>query len=577
MSSKKIVGRECRFAIHIQGKEGYRDDTHIVKEAIHFEDGTIKPNLRVVKNFERPYYITKKFYRNHKQKKSWEELSKVDVYKSTETDLAKNIQAKLYGYGRQKTLRELSSSPYLYGTYISSTSIIKHEYKIHFPDYDTPYTVCGLDIETSTIDDTINVITISYKDKVYTAVRKDLVEGHLTAEEDIVKKCHRYIGDVLENRKLKLEIQILDKEIDLVIETFRRLHRWKPDFVSIWNMDFDIPEIEKAIRRAGIEPRHVFSDPSLPDNLKVYQYKQGEKHKLTTSGKYSPLEPADQWHSVYTSSSFYIVDAMCVYKRVRVGAPKVIGGYGLDNILDKELKRRKLKFDVADKYTGLAWHDFMQRRYPLEYVVYNIWDVLSMMELEHKTSDISITLPTNAGVTDFSRYNSSSRLVCDDFHFYLLNKGYVLGTVDPEEKVDNRLLGLKNWIVVLQPNMLSRKGIDILEDVPGYPTNIFAYTFDSDATSAYPSGIEATNLSRETTKREIIDIDIDINNSINATREMVSTEDRNKIKRNVFNHNNINITTSDVNSVAYCKEMFGFPDYEEMLEMFEKENNDSSS
>ena len=54
-----IKARECRFAIHIPSKTPDEPDYHLVKEQCHYEDGTQGPNVTLVKDFKRPFYITR--------------------------------------------------------------------------------------------------------------------------------------------------------------------------------------------------------------------------------------------------------------------------------------------------------------------------------------------------------------------------------------------------------------------------------------------------------------------------------------------------------------------------------------
>lgn len=39
-ATQKVIGRECKFAIHIPSKEYDGDDLHYVKEIEYYEDGT---------------------------------------------------------------------------------------------------------------------------------------------------------------------------------------------------------------------------------------------------------------------------------------------------------------------------------------------------------------------------------------------------------------------------------------------------------------------------------------------------------------------------------------------------------
>ena len=56
------IGKECKFVVHIPKEETedgdiIRPDIHIVKELEFLEDGTTKKNLRIIKDFQKPFYI----------------------------------------------------------------------------------------------------------------------------------------------------------------------------------------------------------------------------------------------------------------------------------------------------------------------------------------------------------------------------------------------------------------------------------------------------------------------------------------------------------------------------------------
>jgi hypothetical protein len=158
----KLVGRECKFVTYLPEDPGVRQDTHIVKEKLHYSDGTIKPNLRIVENFLRPFWITKQHKQNHKDKKESEELENLNMYKSTQSDLAKSIATRLGPrFVGVNDMRTVLSSPYLYGTGASTESLIKAAYQKNYPDLNSPNLVCALDIENDIDKGFITVITVS--------------------------------------------------------------------------------------------------------------------------------------------------------------------------------------------------------------------------------------------------------------------------------------------------------------------------------------------------------------------------------------------------------------------------------
>ena len=351
----KIVGRECRFAVYCPPTRDNNDDLHVIKEVLHYDDGTTKPNLRFVKSYRRPYWVTKVGFRNHKQKKEYEEISKLNRYESTQTDLIHNISRTVEQPYFRGSLRKLCQNPYIYGADIQSTAMIKKTYLDKFPTLNTPYSMAVYDIETDVVRGTKDIImaTLSMKDRVLTVVQKSFVEGYSNVEERLQQLMEKYIGEHVAKRKIKWELKFVDSESEVVSTIFHRAHEWMPDWLAIWNMDFDIPRSVEALEKAGIDPKSVFSDPSVPEEFKFFRYKQGPKQKVTASGKVDPIKPAARWHTVFCPSSFYVIDAMCAYKHIRNNVEPEEPSYGLDAILKKHELGGKLKFTEADKYTKL--------------------------------------------------------------------------------------------------------------------------------------------------------------------------------------------------------------------------------
>ena len=69
-----VLGYECKHAIWCPAVGDNPNDLTLVKENIHYKDGTIKPNVRLIKNNKRDFYITKREFRNHSDKKEYEDV-----------------------------------------------------------------------------------------------------------------------------------------------------------------------------------------------------------------------------------------------------------------------------------------------------------------------------------------------------------------------------------------------------------------------------------------------------------------------------------------------------------------------
>lgn len=573
--SDDILGYECKFAVHIPSRHNDTPDIHLIKEQVHKNDGTIVPNIRFVKNYERPYWITRQNKRNYKQKKEWESEDNLLKKMTTQSNLRYEVAKALGKQWSKESLKELSNSPYLFGTDISSTALIKKHYQDKYPNLQSAFSICTFDVETDVLYGTNEIIMASavFKDKAVISVVGSFVTGLASVEENFYIKVNRYIKEYVDKYNLKIEFHIGSDLVGSIKHVFSRIHEWKPDFLAIWNMDFDIPKVMSNLEAYGVDPKDIFSDPIVPSEYRICKYKQGPKKKKTASGVVKPINPALQWHTLISTSSFYVIDAMCAYKHIRITQQEE-SSYALDAILQKHLGIRKLKFKEADQYSGLKWHQFMQANYKLEYMVYNLFDSLSMIELDNEIKDLAYTLPSFAGISDFSDFKSQPKRIADALHFFILeNERKVLGTVgrqivedntpgdtsideenppeaddsETDDKQESTTLGLDGWIVTL-PAHLTVNGMHcVLEDSSIY-SNIRAFVYDSDAVSAYPTATSITNVSKETTKRELISIkDID---------------------EEIFRAQNLNLVLGRVNSIEYCTTMFNMPKPEELLNMF---------
>jgi hypothetical protein len=145
----QIKGIECKHVCYQAATDGSPNDILLIKEVIHTKDGALIPNLRRIHNFQRPFYITKKPYQNHKDKKEHEELEKLDCFMSTEVELSKNIQLRL---GRRfpnpkSRLADVCKDPFVYNADIRSPAIIKNMYGKKNPNIVSRNIVAVLDTE----------------------------------------------------------------------------------------------------------------------------------------------------------------------------------------------------------------------------------------------------------------------------------------------------------------------------------------------------------------------------------------------------------------------------------------------
>ena len=481
-NGKRIVSRECRFAVYAPPPSFYDPDLHTVKEILHLEDGTAVPNLKFVWDYQRPFWITKKGQRQHTQYIDYIEEEKCDIYRTNETRLVENIgRALKVKVGPRDGKRNVCVSPYVFGADIKSTACIKRDYQLAYPDKTTEFKVSVFDIETDMIDKSQGAImaTLSFGEKCFTAVRKSFVKDLVDVERKLRILMEKYIGDVLKKRGTQVEFHFVDSEIELFQSTFAKAHEWQPDFMTIWNQKFDVGEFIKACERADVDPASIACDPSIPEEYKFFRFKLGPLQKKTAKGQIMPIKNAAQWHTAFFPASFYIMDSMCAYRHTRAGKQEE-PSYALDKILIKNGIGGKLKFKEADGYTDGAWHEFMQANYPLEYIVYNIYDCIGLEELEEKIKDLRVVIQQFSGTSDFEDFKSQPRRKCDELHWFLLEHNLVIGTTNGELSGihDKMVLGRNDWIITLANSLVEKYGLKVIKENPHIITTIFAHVGD---------------------------------------------------------------------------------------------------
>jgi hypothetical protein len=634
---KEILGKECKFIFWLPAIPDVREDTHVIKEVIHYKDGTKENNLKVLSNFKRPFWITKPHLQQHKDKKESEYIENLNKYTSTQSELGKNVAMRLGNrYIGKTSLRDVQDSPFVYGLDVDSKVTIKKLYLDKYPDTISEYKEAALDIEINIETGEITVISLTMKDKIYTVFTKKFIQSRQGVVSQLEYLFTKYIPKTSITENIKTEYHTFENELECVLEVLKKAHEWQPDIIAIWNITFDIGMILDVLEKHNIDPKDVFSDPRLPKELRHFKFKMGSISKMTDSGKFKPISPEEQWHVIDCPATFYWVDAMSAHRYVRVGGKTVPGGYSLDNILKKELgdKLGKLKFkeelgqakivlhytttvpldvktytkiervkcpecgkDIHVKYEyddygtlltnkecvcecgftneddiqlesyetnysyqviekkgmhlgGIDWHRYMSANKPLEYIIYNQWDVISMLHLDEKTKDLSHVMAMLSGVSSFDIFNSGPKKIIDAMHFFYLERGRVLGS-KPKSLDSDVSLGLDNWIVLLPSSRIKENGMKVVEENPNLVTNVRGFVFDADQVSGYPSDTQAANVSKETTVREVIDIK--------------------GIDKDDFKLQNINLMFGKVNSIDYCTSMFNFPTLEELSQKANEE------
>src|SRR5574343_544408 len=160
-----IKGIECKHAVYRANGD---HDVLLIKERIHLKDGTTVPNVRLVYDYQRDFWIAKPGYRKYTQKKTTELMSRLQKFSCNQATLVENISRALGRPGFKGQLRQVCKSPYVYGADIPTPVLVKQAYKDKFPDCVSLNSVAAMDTETDAIKgkEEILIISLTYKEKV---------------------------------------------------------------------------------------------------------------------------------------------------------------------------------------------------------------------------------------------------------------------------------------------------------------------------------------------------------------------------------------------------------------------------
>jgi hypothetical protein len=570
---------ECKHALYFPANDGSLNDLLLIKEYEYPADGSPRTaRLRQVYNHERPYWITKPIYRKHKDKKEWEKLENLQQYKSTEIKLAADIMRKLdrIPAGRMD-LRQIAQSPFVYGTDVNSCVLTKHHYLSKWPNRISDNRVAVVDTETDMLKpnashdgfEEIVMASITMKSQIKLVLVRSFYEG--MQDEAIIERIHEkfnfYLGDLqfpdgtgktksinlITQRGLKLEVVMVDDAGQAAKEIIETAHAWSPDVLAFWNIDFDMNKMIQAMEKRGYDLAKIFSDPEIPKNFQYFDYKQGPSQKVTASGKTMALAPAERWHEVICPASWYALDAMCVYLKLRIAGGKE-PSYALDKILQKKLGIRKLKFKQCDHLSGPSWHKEMQMNHKFEYAIYNIFDCISVEMLDEKTTDLQSMVSLMTSHSEYKRFPSQPRRTCDDLHFLALENGLVCAATSNKmmDDHDQHVISITDWIVTLPSHLVEENGLCLFEDLPDVRSYVRAQVADLDVEGTYPNVEILMNISKETTAQELCYI-----------------RDVPEIYRRAIG---VNLSGGFVNAVEICMQVYNAPSFNTLLAEFDAEH-----
>lgn len=567
-TNDQVIGRECKNIAYTTDDDK-KNDCVVITEIVHTNDDRRITELRIMENVRRPIYITKKEHRNHKEKKTYEKKENCVELHTTDVRMCHTVQMGLGSNtpNPKARLKQVCKSPYVYWADLPVTSWLKHRYKTKWPNLVSANRLAIYDVETKDVgkEQIPDMMSVIVDNEIHLWMDKEYEERTEGGRAKVTEVCERLLRrvpftrdakgkklDHIEQRDLlegfELFVHVAPTPGRCIVEMMQIVHDKMPDLFVAWNHEFDISRMMETLAREGIDPADVFCHPDVPAKYRKVWWKKDQASKKTESKTLTKL-PADQWHVLYCMASFYCIDAMCVFRKLRVHEGNR-PSYKLSRILETEVGVSKLDLPGLPYEDGPDWHRRARESYPAEYCAYNIMDNLLIWLLDKKTNDLSSAVSVLAGLSMLDIFPSLPKRLCVAFTFYLIEQDMVIGSVgaDIRNEFDEEVIGTDGWIVTLPAYANAENGLSVIAEIENFYSAFRTQTADADLTQAYPTATNATNQERETTLIELISI------------EGVPEEARRRC--------GINLTAGRVNAMEIATDLYNLPDKDVVLELF---------
>lgn len=515
----KLVARVCKHAFQSFSRFDPDHDMLTAKITEIFDDGTRKDKLVHIEDYKRDFFVVKPKFRTFNDKRDYIEMAKCDRYTSNEARLHINISKVLYGRpDRKARLDELKNNPYLFGCQESVPVIFKQKFYDKYPDHQPQeaYSVAAYDVETYILDDSttgpICMASTTMQDKVYWSGLREIFHGD--SDEVIIKTLNeyadRYLKEYMEKHNVVIEWDLQDTPGAVVYNNIQWWHREGPDYIVSWNANFDMEANQEALKNEGYDLKQVYSDPGCPRAYQDYFYYPGRQFKTKVDGSKSPLDNHEKFPVVQAPAKWEWFDGMSFYAIKRAPAGKK-EAYNLQFTSQAEEVEGKLYTDVGSHLqAGSAeWHKWMLKNHPYLYAMYNIRDNWVIEDINRKTNDYSMSLPSLVTSSDLKSYQSQPSMISDKLSFIARQHGYVWGTCGrkKEDPLKEIKPDLRDWIALLHAELNENKGKPLYKGLKSWRSMGRGATDDIDVTGAYPHVTVALNVSNKTTKVEVCQVE----------------------------------------------------------------------
>lgn len=276
------------------------------------------------------------------------------------------------------------------------------------------------------------------------------------------------------NYEYKVEIYNFEEEIELISAFFEDLNLIRPDFMSAWNADYDIPYLINRCVMLDYQPEEICCPAELPrDEKRAYYRLDSNKKELSDK------------HSTYNISGYTnYIDEMALYANVTKPMGKE-ESYSLDYIGEKITGMNKE--EVVDNMKTFHIVDYTK------FVAYSIHDSIMLSKIEEKTNHIDLVYGVSM-ITHTKMVNAMKKTVClkNMIRYYAMDRGLVASNNRAKmyDRPTHKIPG-----AFVAPINIDNVGVEIVGVKSNY---IFDCATDLDLTALYPSIIRAFNISSDT-------------------------------------------------------------------------------
>ena len=306
---------------------------------------------------------------------------------------------------------------------------------------------------------------------------------------------------------MEYRIVFFDSEIDLIREMFNVINSTCPDFLTVWNMAFDLDYIMARLVELGYNPADIICDKRISPSYLRFYVDERNKNDYAERGDYVAMASYTVW-----------LDQMISFASRRKGRGQ-FQSFKLDNIGDVIAKVKKLDYShITSNINMLPYINYKV------FSFYNVMDVIVQKCIEVCTQDIDyVYTKCLINNTAYQSCHRQSTYLANRFAKDFWSYGYVLGNnknvwnEKPDIKFPGAMVGdpLHN-----DPRCLLM--------VNGLQTLIAENAVDFDYSSLYPSIVLENNIAPNTQIGLVIikdDENPDRKYSLNEHQDMFTSDD----------------------------------------------------